>query len=237
MLKEKYENNVESLKISNHSLVTKNIELEQMAYVISHDLQEPIRMIVSFLGRLIEKYKTQLSKNSKELIFDGISKANKMKGIVNDLLELSLMNIENQTKEVIHLEKLTHQLFIQKDLSVIPIIAIEENNSLYAYEKPVKKIIENLIDNSISFTGSDKKIKVTITCVTKDGFWEIHYQDESFVFDSISDEDFNILNSNHFLEDLGLDFTLSNLLIDQLKGEMWVAKLHHQLIISFKIPI
>jgi signal transduction histidine kinase len=237
MLKEKYEKNVESLKISNHSLVTKNIELEQMAYVISHDLQEPIRMIVSFLGRLIEKYKTQLSKNSKELIFDGISKANKMKGIVNDLLELSLMNIENQTKEVIHLEKLTHQLFIQKDLSVIPIIAIEENNSLYAYEKPVKKIIENLIDNSISFTGSDKKIKVTITCVTKDGFWEIHYQDESFVFDSISDEDFNILNSNHFLEDLGLDFTLSNLLIDQLKGEMWVAKLHHQLIISFKIPI
>lgn len=236
-LKKNHEKNVLSLKNSNFLLVSKNKELEQMAFVISHDLQEPIRMIVSFLLRLVEKYKSQIPKSNLELINDSVSKANKMKSIVNDLLELSLMNIENQTKDVINLEKLTHQLFIQKDVEIIPTIVINENKSLYSYEKQLKKIIENLLDNSISFAGQGNKIKVSITCATKDGFWEIHYQDEAFKFESITDEDFNILNSNHFSEDLGLDLTLSYLLIDQLKGDMWLTMLNQQLIISFKTPI
>lgn len=237
LLKRNYEINVQSLKKSNISLVSKNKELEQMAYVISHDLQEPIRMIVSFLGRLIEKYKPQLTSSNKQLIYDSILKATKMKNIVNDLLELSIMDIENQTKEVIQLEKLTHQLFIQKDIELIPILVIKENKSLYSYEKPIRKIIDNLIDNSISKNKSTSNINITISCISSNGYWVIAYQDNAFLFESAAKEDFSVLNSDHFLEDFGLDLTISKLLIDQLNGDLWVTTVNQQLIISFKIPI
>lgn len=102
-LKHEYRINVRSLKKSNQLLLTKNLELEQMAYVISHDLQEPIRMIISFLGRLTDKYSTQLSDSNKQFVFESIMNAQKMKGIVNDLLELSLMNVESLTLSLIHI--------------------------------------------------------------------------------------------------------------------------------------
>jgi signal transduction histidine kinase len=237
LLKRNYEINVQSLKKSNVSLVSKNKELEQMAYVISHDLQEPIRMIVSFLGRLIEKYKPQLTSGNKQLIYDSISKATKMKNIVTDLLELSILDIENQTKEVIQLEKLIHQLFIQKDIELIPTLEIKENKSLYIYEKPIRKIIDNLIDNSISKNKSTANINISISCISSNGYWVIAYHDNAFVFETVTNEDFSVLNYDHFLEDFGLDLTISKLLIDQLNGDLWVTTVNQQLIISFKIPI
>ena len=236
-LKKKYEINVQSLKKSNELLVVKNKELEQMAYVISHDFQEPIRMIISFLGRLIDKYKPQITDGNKRLIIESVSKANNIKRIVNDLLELSLLNIESQTKEVIQLEKLTHELFIQKDIAQVPTVAIEENKSLYTYEKPIRKIIENFIDNSIINNQEASKISIIISCIASNGCWVIAYQDSAFVFESSVNEDFSILNSAHFLEDFGLDLTISKLLIDQLNGELWVSTSNKQLIISFSIPI
>jgi signal transduction histidine kinase len=236
-LKKKYEINVQSIKKSKELLLVKNKELEQMAYVISHDLQEPIRMIISFLGRLIDKYKTQITDGNKRLIIESVSKANNIKRIVNDLLELSLLNIESQTKEVIQLEKLTHQLFIQKDISQVPTVAIEENKSLYTYEKPIRKIIDNLIDNSISKNKSTANINISISCISSNGYWVIAYHDKAFVFETATKEDFSVLNYDHFLEDFGLDITISKLLIDQLNGDFWVTTVNQQLIISFKIPI
>lgn len=236
-LKHEYRINVRSLKKSNQLLLTKNLELEQMAYVISHDLQEPIRMIISFLGRLTDKYSTQLSDSNKQFVFESIMNAHKMKGIVNDLLELSLMNVESLSKEVVQLEKLTNQLIIQKGIELTPSILIKENKSIYTFEKPLAKILGNLIDNSLANSRLNQKINIEITCETTVGFWIISYVDSVIVLDSFEKEDFNIINTNHFLEDFGFELTISKLLIDQLKGELSISSLNQYLIISFKIPV
>jgi signal transduction histidine kinase len=152
-------------------------------------------------------------------------------------LELSILDIENQTKEVIQLEKLIHQLFIQKDIELIPTLEIKENKSLYIYEKPIRKIIDNLIDNSISKNKSTANINISISCISSNGYWVIAYHDNAFVFETVTNEDFSVLNYDHFLEDFGLDLTISKLLIDQLNGDLWVTTVNQQLIISFKIPI
>lgn len=236
-LKHEYRINVRSLKKSNQLLLTKNLELEQMAYVISHDLQEPIRMIISFLGRLTDKYSTQLSDSNKQFVFESIMNAQKMKGIVNDLLELSLMNVESLSKEVVQLEKLTNQLIIQKGIELTPSILIKENKSIYTFEKPLAKILGNLIDNSLANSRLNQKINIEITCKTTVGFWIISYADSVIVLDSFEKEDFNIINKSHFLEDFGFELTISKLLIDQLKGELSISSLNQYLIISFKIPV
>jgi light-regulated signal transduction histidine kinase (bacteriophytochrome) len=208
-----------------------------MAYVISHDLQEPIRMIISFLGRLTDKYSTQLSDSNKQFVFESIMNAQKMKGIVNDLLELSLMNVESLSKEVVQLEKLTNQLIIQKGIELTPSILIKENKSIYTFEKPLAKILGNLIDNSLANSRLNQKINIEITCKTTVGFWIISYVDSVIVLDSFEKEDFNIINTSHFLEDFGFELTISKLLIDQLKGELSISSLNQYLIISFKIPV
>lgn len=237
LLKGKYETNVQTLKRSNHSLETKNNELEQMVYVISHDLQEPIRMIVSFLGRLIEKYKSQITISNQQVIIDSVADASKMKVIVNDLLELSTINIESHVKEVIHLDRLTHELFISKNLEFIPSINFVENRSLYSYKKPITKIIENLIDVTIANENATKKLAIEVSCSAKNGYWVIKYIDKALHFQSNTNEAISILNVNHFFEDFGYDFTICKLLIDQLNGQLEITTEHNQLIISFIIPV
>lgn len=237
LLKGKYETNVQTLKRSNHSLETKNNELEQMVYVISHDLQEPIRMIVSFLGRLIEKYKSQITISNQQVIIDSVADASKMKVIVNDLLELSTINIESHVKEVIHLDRLTHELFISKNLEFIPSINFVENRSLYSYKKPITKIIENLIDVTIANENPSKGLAIEVSCSAKNGYWVIKYIDKALHFQSNTNEAISILNVNHFFEDFGYDFTICKLLIDQLNGQLEITTVHNQLIISFIIPV
>jgi PAS domain S-box-containing protein len=143
------ENTLKNLKRSNE-------ELEQFAYVASHDLQEPLRMVSSYTQLLERRYKDKLDDDAKEFINYAVDGANRMQGLINDLLEYS--RITTRGKD-----------FVKVDLSDVLGISIaslkfkiQETNTLITNdelpfvqgdETQLARLFQNLIDNAIKFRG------------------------------------------------------------------------------------
>lgn len=97
-------------------------ELEQFAYIASHDLQEPLRMISSFLTLLQRKYDYQLDEKAQSYINYAVDGANRMKDMINNLLEYSRANRTHDRVDVLNLNEV-----ILETIDLLKVL-IEENN-------------------------------------------------------------------------------------------------------------
>ena len=115
---------IENLK----KLVRSNKELEQFAYITSHDLREPLRMITSFLQLLERRYKDQLDQDANEFIGFAVDGAKRLDAMTNDLLQYS--KITNEKREIVPVNfehVLEHALTNLK-------VQIEENNAIITHD-------------------------------------------------------------------------------------------------------
>jgi signal transduction histidine kinase len=157
--------NVNNLLMHNtEELKRSNAELEQFAYVASHDLQEPLRMITSYVQLLEKRYKPKLDGDAIEFINYAVDGANRMQTLIYSLLEYSRVNRVKPFESVNVSDLLVE---IKKDLSM----AIEENNAeiiygelpdLYGDKVLLGQLFFNLIGNAIKFKGKDP-VKITIS--------------------------------------------------------------------------
>lgn len=140
-------NKVEEL---NHS----NRELEEFAYMASHDMQEPLRKISTFSDRLSDKYKDILKDEGTMYLKRIIASAENMRSLINDLLEFSKISKTSQSYELVDLNIVYRQ--VKTDLELI----IEETSTQFD-EKPLpivkgipsqmKQLFTNIINNAIKF--------------------------------------------------------------------------------------
>ncbi|MFY0253242.1 ATP-binding protein [Chitinophaga sp. 30R24] len=151
----------------NISLLNKtNEELEQFAYVASHDLQEPLRKISTFSDRLQMKYKDQLPADATQLIDRMVSAVSRMRVLINDLLIFSRAGrITPESITPVNMNKLLQEVL--SDLEV----TLEEKNVLINYDQlPViegshtsfHQLFQNLLANSIKFASSDRRLEINI---------------------------------------------------------------------------
>lgn len=224
---------------TNRLLHQKNKELEQMAYVTSHDLQEPLRMISSFTTRIKEKYFHNFNNETIQIINTSLENVNKMKETINDLLELSTMNFENKSKEKINIEKLIHQLLIQNKLNLIPIVVVLNNDEIQAHFKPISKIFDNFIINSIKKHSPDTPLELVVSCKIENGYYNFTYSDDNLYLNALNNEiqqEALLIEKDHFFENFLQDILISKLLIEQLDGEIWLQLIDQKIEIYFKIP-
>lgn len=151
--------NVSELNRSNH-------ELEEFAYVASHDLQEPLRKIMTFSDRLSEKYKEELSGDGALYLERMIASANNMRQLINNLLEFSRVARSDQAFSPTNLNIVLKE--VKGDLEVL----IEETGTTINSDKlPViegaltqlKQLFMNIINNAIKFRKPDEKPVIDIT--------------------------------------------------------------------------
>ena len=100
----KLEKLVDKLEISNR-------ELEEFAYVASHDLKEPLRMITTFLQLLKKKYSNELDQDATDFINYAVDGARRMDEMINDLLEYSRVSSKERKFEYLQCEKIVEQSF------------------------------------------------------------------------------------------------------------------------------
>lgn len=154
--------NIEELSRSNK-------ELEEFAYVASHDLQEPLRKITTFCGRLAEKYGAVLTGEGSMYMERMTASAENMRMLINNLLEFSRITRNAQPFEDVSLNFILHQVKSDLELSIEENkVTIEAGKLPYveASASQMKQLFSNIINNAIKFRKADVAPHIAIKCVS-----------------------------------------------------------------------
>jgi signal transduction histidine kinase len=220
----------ESLKKTLITLEEKNNDLEKFAYVASHDLQEPLRMVSSFLNQLKKKYNNILDEKASQYIFYAVDGARRMRQIILDLLEYSRAgkNEENNLeKENINKVLDDTMMNISQDIKKKNARIIRKNiPDITVYRTLFTQIFQNLISNALKYSKKDVKPKIIISCEDSDSHWTFSVKDngigiEEEYFDKIFIIFQRLHNRNEY-DGTGTGLAIVKKVIEQLDGNVWV---------------
>lgn len=204
-----------------------NAELEQFAYVASHDLQEPLRMITSFLQLLQRRYDHQLDYEANEFIQFAVDGATRMQEMVNDLLAYSRIERSDREFEDINTEDIIKQIIFDSK------ILIDENNAHITYDHlPVIKadypqlvqVFQNLVANSIKYNDHDEPT-VHISAEKDGNYWIFKVEDNGIGIDPThGDRVFKIfqrLHARNEYEGTGIGLAIAKRIVERHGGKIW----------------
>jgi signal transduction histidine kinase len=168
-----------SLEARTADLQRSNSELEQFAYVASHDLQEPLRKVASFCQLLQRRYAGQLDAKADEYIEHAVDGAKRMQALINDLLAFSRVGRTAQRREPVSAAVLLAQAWANLADDVRrthATIEVGELPVVLGEASLLTAVFQNLINNALKFRG-DERPRVTVS-VRRDGdFWLFSFAD------------------------------------------------------------
>ena len=160
-------------------LARSNTELERFAYIASHDLQEPLRSIISFSGLLQRRLEPVLDADSRDYLRFVIDGSTRLREMVRGLLELSRLDGEPPQRRPVALAALMEEARLELSaalaasgatltVGVLPVIEADAQQ--------IKRVLINLIGNAIKFHGAAPP-RVEISAAREDGHWQIAVRD------------------------------------------------------------
>lgn len=239
----------DSLQEKLNLLDESNKELEQFAYVASHDLQEPLRKITSFSDLLIDQYRKELSGDGEVYLDRIISSSNRMRRLIIDLLEYSRAGRENDYNvEEIELNNVIDQ--VRENLEIL---IVEKKAKLTVSDLPVVKgsnteleqVFQNLISNGIKFSKPNEpsEIQIDSTTATKELVKQFPQldQDQAYHLIRLSDNGigfseeyaqriftiFQRLHGKHEYEGTGIGLAITKKIIEKYKGVIFAQSKPH----------
>jgi len=228
-LREYWENLEEEVKLRTEELAKSNADLEQFAYVASHDLREPLRMITSFLQLLDRRYSGQLDSDAREFIDFAVDGAKRLDKMIIDLLEYSRIANKEMMFSEVDFEKVMDQ--VNLNLNVI----IYENNAEVTYDYLPKGVmadenqmiilLQNLVGNAIKYRSKEKP-KIHISAQKDKKFFTFNVKDNGIGMESKYLERiftiFQRLHTHNEYEGSGIGLSIAQRIVHQHSGEIWV---------------
>ncbi len=206
-----------------------NQELEQFAYVASHDLQEPLRMVSSFLNLLERRYGEQLDAKAKEYIAYAVDGAERMRQMIQSLLDLSRVGTHGQD-----LAPTDTEAVLARTLKALR-PAIEEAEAEVTYnslptvmadEAQLGQVFQNLIANGIKFRREGVTPRVDISAQRVNGKWRFSVADNGIGIDpEQADRIFEVFQRLHTrdeYEGTGIGLALCKRIVERHGGHIWV---------------
>lgn len=218
----------ESLRTKNTDLERSNQELEQFAYVASHDLQEPLRMVSSYMQLLEARYKDKLDDDAKEFIDFAVDGAARMQRLIQDLLAFSRVGTRGRAPEVVSAEAALDEALQNLGMRIQEHGAKVERDdlpSVFVDRNQLTQVFQNLVGNAIKFRAEREPV-VTVQAHPHGDFYEFRVQDNGIGFDQKhADRIFVIfqrLNSRELYEGTGIGLAICKKIIERHGGRIWV---------------
>ncbi len=216
------------IKQTMKKLQQSNAELEQFAYVASHDLQEPLRMVASYVQLLERRYKGKLDPEADEFIAYAVDGANRMRGLIDDLLTYSRVSRLGKPFEPTNLESTLDTVL--KNLKV----TIDENGAVVTHDKlpmvmadggQLVQLLQNLIGNAIKFHGKDPP-HVHISAKDKGSEYVFSVRDNGIgIAPEYFDRLFKIFQRLHTREEYpgsGIGLAVCKRIVERHGGRIWI---------------
>ncbi len=227
----------------NAALAAANAELQQFAYVASHDLQEPLRMISSYLQLIERRYKDKLDRDANDFIEFAVDGARRLQNMINSLLLYSRVGSRGSAFKIESAKSAVEQAL--NNLK----IAIEENHAtiivgdmpeVFTDLTQLIQLFQNLISNSLKFRRIDP-LKIEIGAEAVDGNWLFMVKDNGIGIDmEYRDKIFNIFQRLHGAEypGTGIGLALCKRIMERHGGSIWVeSELGKGATFQFTLPI
>ncbi|WP_436346557.1 sensor histidine kinase [Natronorubrum sp. FCH18a] len=205
-----------------------NERLEQFAYTASHDLQEPLRMITSYLGLIEQRYRDELDEDAEEFLAFAVDGAERMGEMIDGLLAYSRVETRGSPFEPIDLNAVLDD--VRDDLQ----FRLEETDADLSSESlprvegdadQLRQVFQNLLSNAIEYSG-DEPPRIRVSAERTGGDWTISVSDEGIGIDPDDAERvfevFERLHSHEEHAGTGIGLALCERIVERHGGEIWV---------------
>ncbi|MFJ1646873.1 CHASE3 domain-containing protein [Streptomyces sp. NPDC088258] len=207
-----------------------NSELEQFAYVASHDLQEPLRKVASFCQLLEKRYGDQLDTRGKQYIDFAVDGAKRMQVLINDLLTFSRVGRVHDAWQAVALDQI-----LDRALGNIALV-IEESDVTVVRENPLPEVTgdpttltmlwQNLLGNAVKFRRPDVPSRITVGCLREGDEWHLTVTDNGIgVAPEFAEKVFVIFQRLHArdeYEGTGIGLALCRKIVEFHGGRIWL---------------
>jgi light-regulated signal transduction histidine kinase (bacteriophytochrome) len=223
-----HERSERELRQRTEALARSNNELKDFAYAVSHDLQEPLRMIGSYSQLLALKHGTSDPEN-KQFLGEILQGVGRMQVLISDLLEYSTMahqeskpqhsaNLNALVAEAVcNLQPTIRESGANLDLNELPSIPVDERKMV--------RLFQNLIGNAIKYRSAERPAQVKISVALGTGAWVFCVQDNGIGFDmSEADRIFGVFQRLHSRQEYpgtGIGLAICKRIVDGHSGKIW----------------
>ena len=216
------------LKATAAELSRSNDELSQFAYVASHDLQEPLRMVASFLQLLEKRYDSLLDEDGKNFIHFAVDGAKRMQALIQALLSLSRVQTRARPLGPVDCAKVFRDVNDNLRLAIAEADATVTCDALpeiVADSVQIAQLFQNLIDNAIKFRGTGT-VRIHVGAMRRRGAWEFTVSDngmgiEPQFFDRIFGI-FQRLQTKEQLPGTGIGLAVCKKIVERHGGKIWI---------------
>ena len=203
-------------------------ELEQFAYVVSHDLQEPLRMVSSYLQLLDRRYKDKLDSDAEDFINFAVDGAQRMHNLIADLVSYSRINTRENAFEPTDLNQVLDRALAAASESTrgsTAVITHDALPTLIADSVQVEQLFGHLVDNALKFQNS-KRPRVHIGAEHRSSEWVFFVRDNGIGIDpELADRIFQVFQRLHGRGDYpgtGMGLAICRRIVERRGGRIWV---------------
>jgi len=232
-----------ALEVAVGDLRRSNSDLQQFAYVASHDLQEPLRMVASYVGLLRRRYRGQLDSDADDFIDFAVDGATRMQLMIQDLLDFSRIHTKGKPMAPASVGAAIEIALANLEKSVEESGALVEYSDMpmvWADSSQLPRVMQNLVGNSIKFRRVGVPPRIAITAEHVGPLWEIAVTDNGIGIDpTLASEVFDIFRR---LEDraeypgTGIGLAVTKRIVERHGGSIRVEPMESGSRFVFTLP-
>jgi signal transduction histidine kinase len=235
----------EQLKQTAKELERSNSDLEQFAYLASHDLQEPLRTISSHLQLLKKASKDKLDKESRDFVDFAVDGARRMSALIHDLLEYSKVSRMDVLKTTVSTKSLVDKALENLRATLREVdaeITIGDLPTLDFNPTDGIMLFQNLIGNAVKYRSENRKPKVKIWAEKRQGYYQFSVSDNGIgIAEENRERIFLLFQRLHGLgqySGTGIGLALCKKIVDRHGGDIWVdSKVNEGSVFYFTLPV